>query len=77
MRRLMITELKLTALTEDFEEIKPMVRELHQDMLERKAAFSITKLVAKWVVWLTIGAISIFGIAKNPETISWLKDIPR
>jgi hypothetical protein len=75
--RLITLEVEFRQLKEDVGESKELLRELHKDMLERRAAFCITKLTAKYLAWLIVGIATLLGATKGQDALAWIKDLPR
>lgn len=54
-----------------------LLKDLHQDMIERRMAFSVVKTTSRYIIWFALGILSIIGVAKAPALADWYDKIPR
>jgi hypothetical protein len=76
LERVVRIESDLEHIKEEWCKCRCLLTELHEDMIERRTAFSVTKVAAKYVLWFVIGGLSLLGIIKNADALAWIRDIP-
>jgi hypothetical protein len=69
--------IRLEVELQQIKEVTPLLKELHQDMIERRATQSVLKSTSKYFIWFLVGILSLLGYSKAPAVAEWLKDLPK
>jgi hypothetical protein len=77
IERMTRLETELQHIRSEWGQAAPLLKDLHQDMIERKTTNDVLKTASKYLVWLIIGGLSLIGYSKAPALAEWIKEIPK
>lgn len=73
-----ISILEAGQLTQDkkLDELAPLIKEIHADMVGRKAVLGVGGTLLKYAGWCIAGLGALFGVSQSNTALHWLSQFP-
>ena len=70
--RLIKVEMTTDRLSDEFDDIKSLVKDLHEDMIKRNTYTCVIVKVVKLTLFVIAGTVGFFGLDKAQNVLNWL-----